>query len=517
MKNLKYYLITITIFCVTNEIKSKEENFSLEEYLLSNSLAEEKKEISQIFNEIYNKSPVTYINFEKEQETKIITQNNIKKDLEKLFQNLKINSIFDANCKDYSYMSDITLPNDCLYTGNDFSQNLIEENKKKYSKKSLNSESIEKKFINFTSIDLTKEIPPTVDLIFCKDFFNHLPFKDIKTIIENFKKSKSKYLLTTTHQNKFNKDCVAGNSRKVNLQLPPFNFSQPRELIYDKFNEKFLALWKLDDIETEKIKNPEETVTIAILAKDKAHTLPIYLKCIENQTWPKSKTYLYIRTNNNNDNTAEILREWIKKVKDDYLEIYFNDADVCEKVQDYKPHDWHIGIKLKVLAQIRDKSIEWANERFSHYFVADCDNFFIPETIETLVKSKKPIVGPLIYLTNLNEINDIVRGNFHVCFKENGAWYDYCDSYKKIVNREIKDLVQVKIVHCTYLIQREFLPYMLYDDGSWRYEFYVFSENARKKNIPQYIDTRKIYGKQTLADNKEGLEKEPWLSEFQKN
>src|SRR5690349_2825571 len=69
-------------------------------------------------------------------------------------------------------------------------------------------------------------------------------------------------------------------------------------------------------------------VTIAILAKDKAHTLPLYLSCIENQTWPKDKTYLYIRTNNNNDETAVILKQWIDQVKDYYAKIYFDDEDV---------------------------------------------------------------------------------------------------------------------------------------------------------------------------------------------
>ena len=56
-----------------------------------------------------------------------------------------------------------------------------------------------------------------------------------------------------------------------------------------------------------------EYVTIAILAKDKAHTLPLYLKCLERQTWPASNTYLYIRTNNNNDETVQILRDWIAR------------------------------------------------------------------------------------------------------------------------------------------------------------------------------------------------------------
>ena len=33
----------------------------------------------------------------------------------------------------------------------------------------------------------------------------------------------------------------------------------------------------------------DDYVTIAILAKDKEHTLPLYLSCIEQQTWPAEK------------------------------------------------------------------------------------------------------------------------------------------------------------------------------------------------------------------------------------
>src|SRR5581483_3289577 len=82
-------------------------------------------------------------------------------------------------------------------------------------------------------------------------------------------------------------------------------------------------------------------VTIAILAKDKAHTLPFYLACIEKQTWPKKQTYLYIRTNNNTDDTRTILRDWATKVEKEYAHIYFDDADVPEKVEQYKQHEWN--------------------------------------------------------------------------------------------------------------------------------------------------------------------------------
>ena len=85
-----------------------------------------------------------------------------------------------------------------------------------------------------------------------------------------------------------------------------------------------------------------DMVTIAILAKDKAHVLPLYLKQIENQTYPASKIKLYIRTNNNNDDTAEILEQWIEKVNGKYSEIHYDSSDVAERVQEYSPHEWNI-------------------------------------------------------------------------------------------------------------------------------------------------------------------------------
>ena len=68
-----------------------------------------------------------------------------------------------------------------------------------------------------------------------------------------------------------------------------------------------------------------EFITIAILAKDKAHVLPMYLDLIEKQTYPASKIKLYIRTNNNKDHTAVLIEEWIEKVKEKYSEIYYDD------------------------------------------------------------------------------------------------------------------------------------------------------------------------------------------------
>lgn len=250
-------------------------------------------------------------------------------------------------------------------------------------------------------------------------------------------------------------------------------------------------------------KSTPDTVTIAILAKDKAHCLPLFLECIEKQTFDKNKTYLYVRTNNNNDNTAQILRDWVKKVRDLYLDIYFDDSDVVERVEDFKPHEWN-AIRFKVLGEIRNNSLAWAYQKKSNYFVIDCDNFILPHTLEAISSVNLPIVAPLlVHGTTL-------YSNYHAAIDD---WGYYKDSpyYLPLLGREIRGLVEVPVVHCTYFIRCAFLPFVTYDDQTGRYEYVIFSDSARKQNIPQYLDTRDVYGYISSADTATDLCAEPWF------
>lgn len=243
---------------------------------------------------------------------------------------------------------------------------------------------------------------------------------------------------------------------------------------------------------------PTEFVTIAILAKDKAHVLPIYLDLIEKQTYPSSKIKLYIRTNNNNDNTAVVLEQWIAKVRDRYSEIHFDSSDVEEPVQQYSPHDWN-ELKLKVLTRLRQESIEWARVRGTHYFVVDCDNFIIPETLEILLNTRLPVIGPL--LRNGDNLLSLYS-NYHFVTDEYG-YYKYHEAYFDIFNQKIKGLIEVEVIHCTYLVRNEVLDHATYIDGSNRYDYVIFSDTLRKAGIPQYIDNRRTYGTLTFCDTEE--------------
>lgn len=251
-----------------------------------------------------------------------------------------------------------------------------------------------------------------------------------------------------------------------------------------------------------------ETVTIAILAKDKAHTLPAYLQCIENQSWPKNRTYIYIRTNNNNDATADILRAWAAKVKDLYLEVYLDDTDVPQQVQRFKQHEWNTE-RFKVLGKIRQDSVDWARSRGSHYFVADCDNFIKRQTIERLVESRLPIVAPFLCCDE----SMTSYSNYHSHIDENGYFIGE-PMYYTIFRREVKGFIDVPVVHCTYLVRNEVLDTVCYDDETYRYEYVIFSDCARKRGVPQYLDNRELYGRITMAEHEEGFVAEPWYREI---
>ena len=157
-------------------------------------------------------------------------------------------------------------------------------------------------------------------------------------------------------------------------------------------------------------------ITIAILAKDKAHVLPLYLDLIEKQTYPASKIKLYIRTNNNSDHTAELLEEWVEKVKDRFSEIHYDASDVEEPVHEFSPHEWN-SMRFKVLGRLRQESVDWARKRGTHYFVVDCDNFIVPETLEMLYQTRLPVIAPL--LRNGDDPNSFYS-NYHYITDENG-------------------------------------------------------------------------------------------------
>ena len=243
-------------------------------------------------------------------------------------------------------------------------------------------------------------------------------------------------------------------------------------------------------------------ILLAILAKQKEISLPLYLRCIEALDYPKSSIVVYIRTNNNTDRTGAMLAEWVEQVRGEYAAIEMDASDVAERVQDFDVHEWN-AIRFSVLAKIRaDSLLKTLEYGCDFYFTADIDNFIRPCTLRELVTLNLPIVAPLLRSVDPRAL----YLNCHVDIDANG-YYRGCDEYYAIFNQSVVGVFELPVVHCTYLIRAGCIPALAYADGTPRHEYVIFSDVARKAGIPQYYDNRQVYGYLTLKEEAEAAMK----------
>lgn len=250
-------------------------------------------------------------------------------------------------------------------------------------------------------------------------------------------------------------------------------------------------------------------ILLAILARDKESCLDLYLNCIKGLDYPKDKICIYIRTNNNQDNTLGILKLFVEENSQYYANIEFDSTEESDELNDHRHHDWNY-LRFKVLGKIRNESIHKTLEhKCDFYFVVDCDNFILPHTLKKLVSYNLPIVSPL-----LDNDQNTLYANFHYDVDDNGYYKDN-PMYSDIFSRTVKGIIEVKVVHCTYLVRADVIDKLTYDDESGRYEYVILSDSARKNNITQYIDNTDAYGMITFkVDIKERQELEDSLSRY---
>jgi hypothetical protein len=250
-------------------------------------------------------------------------------------------------------------------------------------------------------------------------------------------------------------------------------------------------------------------IVFAILAKDKAYCLPLYLECLYNQTYPKKLIHLYIRTNDNNDETEHILHDFIIKHENEYASVFFDSSDISHTLKNYAHHEWNIE-RFHILGEIRQQSINYAIKMNSHYFVADCDNFITPNTLSSMYNHKDfGVISPML-------VSSTAYSNYHFCIDNNGY---YADSplYMDILMKRVKGIISVPVVHCTYFINNKYLKVIGYSDNSNRYEYVIFSDILRINNIEQYLDNTNFYGFLVICENNNEyqIEIEKWSETIQ--
>ena len=97
---------------------------------------------------------------------------------------------------------------------------------------------------------------PKMDLVFVRDCFVHLSYRDIRKAIQNIKKSGSKYLMSTSFVNHHdNHNIPTGDWRPINLQDAPFRFPKPEYVLIENctqgngaYQDKAMGLWLVEGI-----------------------------------------------------------------------------------------------------------------------------------------------------------------------------------------------------------------------------------------------------------------------------
>jgi mannosyltransferase OCH1-like enzyme len=162
-----------------------------------------------------------------------------------LLADLNIRSLLDAPCGDFNWLKHVRLDLE-EYIGGDIVPALVEQNQKQFADKQR----------RYLHLDITRDHLPQVDLILCRDCLVHFPLAEVTQALKNFKRSRSRYLLTTTFTGpRRNTEIATGEWRTLNLQLPPFNFPPPLRLVNEKctevngmYSDKGLGLWRLDSL-----------------------------------------------------------------------------------------------------------------------------------------------------------------------------------------------------------------------------------------------------------------------------
>lgn len=207
-------------------------------HITDNIIWAEDESLKEIFDRIYEKNLWQSSETVSGKGSELIFAQNLLLYLPVVLKKYNVKTVVDAPCGDYNWILHLDYRFE-KYTGIDIVQKLIEKNKK-----------YENERVKFFAGDILTYNIPSSDLIFCRDCFIHLTFKQIFKALENFKKSGAGFIMLTSYDNCRNEDVLAGQFRKINLLLPPFNFPAPKDIIQELPSEegKYFCLWKLEDL-----------------------------------------------------------------------------------------------------------------------------------------------------------------------------------------------------------------------------------------------------------------------------
>jgi hypothetical protein len=238
----------------------------------------------------------------------------------------------------------------------------------------------------------------------------------------------------------------------------------------------------------------DKTVFISVLTRNHGKFLPHYFRSLEDMDYDKKNIVIYINTNNNDDDTMGFLTSWIGQNYFKYRNIIFEKGIDDPKITKDLYWDHDNNRRLKKMASIRNRSLDICRlEKTDYYFVMDTDNWVAPITLKYLIQKEKPIIAPFIKLHN----DGSMYSNYFNEVTETGYYKPSPLDVDMWRRESMVGTFKVPLVHCTYLIDTKYINDVSYTSSYWgdhHYEFVLFANNAREKNVDQYICNEKMFG-----------------------
>ncbi|RVE42164.1 hypothetical protein evm_013183 [Chilo suppressalis] len=239
------------------------------------------------------------------------------------------------------------------------------------------------------------------------------------------------------------------------------------------------------------------TVGISVLVRNKAHTLPYFLTCLQNLDYPKDRLYIWIYSDYNEDNSIEVLEKWVEKHALNYNGVVLktNRTSGFLHVDEKQSTHWSPE-HFRHVIRLREEALGFVRRLWADYiFMLDADVFLTNnKTLKKLVGKDLPVVAPML-------ISDGLYSNYWCGMTEN-YYYKRTDDYMPIRNRETLGCFAVPMVHTAVLIslRRKDSELLTYDPNKIHNysgpddDIIAFAINAKNNDISLHICNDHIYG-----------------------
>ncbi|XP_016963573.1 glycosyltransferase 25 family member [Drosophila biarmipes] len=188
------------------------------------------------------------------------------------------------------------------------------------------------------------------------------------------------------------------------------------------------------------------TILVALMVRNKAHTLPMFLSYLEQQDYPKKRIAFWLRCDHSSDDSIDLLRKWLNNSGDLYHSVsYVFEPDEQSYANESSPYEWPAS-RFKHLIALKEEAFQYGRDIWADFvFFLDADVLLTSkDSLKVLTRLQLPIVAPML-------ISESLYSNFW-CGMTEDYYYRRTDEYKEIYHARKLGSFPVPMVHTAVLV-----------------------------------------------------------------